>query len=377
MQEKNRTRNLSILGTRGVPANHGGFETFAEHLALFLVGRGWRVTIYCQVDGNSSAGTDVWKGVNRVNIPITQKGAMGTVVFDWKSARLAAQTDDLILTLGYNTAIFCVLYRLKGLCNLINMDGIEWKRGKWSFSERMWLYLNERAGCWLGNHLIADHPAIADHLAMKISASKITTIPYGADRINGSDKALIKTYGLEPNGYALLIARPEPENSILEIVRSFSIKKRRIKLVLLGKYDPDNSTYHRKVMNAASDEILFLGAIYKPNTVKALRFFCRLYIHGHTVGGTNPSLVEAMGAASPVLAHDNRFNRWVAGSGARYFKTTEECSRQLDILLSDRDKLGVMRDSSRKRFEELFTWSKVLSKYEELLTKWSKDVREP
>lgn len=163
-----------------------------------------------------------------------------------------------------------------------------------------------------------------------------------------------------------MVARPEPENSILEMVSAFSLKKRGVKLVVLGRFDQSNG-YHRRVIEAAGAEVVFPGAIYEKDVIEALRFHCLLYLHGHSVGGTNPSLVEALGASSAVLAHDNRFNRWVAGSGARYFNGEESCARMLDDLLKDPESIETMRKSSATRHIEEFTWPKVLGAYEQLL----------
>lgn len=359
-------KHIRILGTRGVPAAHGGFETFAEHLALFLVKRGWRVTVYCQHEGAGTVHEDHWEGIHRIHIPVTQAGAMGTIAFDWKSTLHAACEKGLVLTLGYNTAIFCIVYRLKGITNLINMDGIEWRRQKWSMPERAWLYLNERMGSWLGNHLIADNPGIEEHLATRGASTKVTMIPYGANRIDEADSNVPLQYGLVPGQYALLIARPEPENSILEIVTAFSSKPRKMKLVVLGRYDSNNAPYHKQVVEAASEEVVFIGAIYDKQTVSALRFHSPLYLHGHQVGGTNPSLVEAMGAGSGVLAHGNHFNRWVAGPEARYFNSMEECASQLDAVLANTEEVERMREASRQRHAAMFTWEKVLHEYEKL-----------
>lgn len=360
--------HLAILGIRGIPAAHGGFETFAERLALYLVERGWLVTVYCQEEGEGELWIDVWKGVNRVHIPVSQAGAKGTVLFDWKSTIHALARERKVLTLGYNTALFGVAYRLKGIVNVINMDGIEWQRDKWNTFERFWLYINEWAGCWLGNHLIADHPEIRKHLMSRVSPGKISMIPYGADEVIQADFSLIESYGLKSKAYALVIARPEPENSILEIVTAFSrLPARGHKLVVLGKFTPEDNSYHEAVMAAAGENVIFLGAIYDKSTVRALRFHCGLYIHGHTVGGTNPSLVEALGAGCPVLAHDNRFNRWVAGSGAEFFSTVEECIMKLSDLLCDPQRLASMSEFSRLRFRETFRWEQVLAEYERLL----------
>ena len=362
---------LAILGTRGIPAQHGGFETFAEALALYLVARGWEVTVYCQEDGIGSVRQDEWRGVRRVILPVKQEGALGTIIFDWRSIWHLLTTDQkLVLTLGYNTATFCTPYRFYGVRNLINMDGIEWRRQKWSLPERAWFWLNEHFGCWLGNHLIADHPEIANHLATRVSRNKISVIPYGAQEILSADDTLFATFGIEQNRFATVIARPEPENSILEIVRAFSQKRRNLKLVMLGHYEPEKNPYHAKVLAAASDEVIFLGAIYDKRIVESLRFYSRLYIHGHQVGGTNPSLVEAMGAGSAVLAHDNRFNRWVAGDGAAFFANENGCAKKLSEFLDDDLAIERMRLSSRARFKKLFTWVNVLGQYEHLLSEW-------
>lgn len=366
-------QSLSILGTRGIPAQHGGFETFAEYLSLYLVSKGWKVTVYCQEEGEGKIFEDEWQGVRLVHIPVPQKGPLGTIIFDWKSTIHAAKEKSLKLTLGYNTAIFCLSYRLKGITNLINMDGLEWKREKWGLLAKSWFYLNERLGCWLGNHLIADHPKIKEHLASRVPSEKITMIPYGADLVTNADSLLFAFYGLEPNSYALVIARPEPENSIFEIVSAFSKKKRNIKLVLLGRFEPAINDYHRKIVEVASEDVKFLGAIYDKALVQTLRYFCRLYIHGHTVGGTNPSLLEALGAGSAVLAHDNQFNRWVAGPGARYFSDYRECEKVLDEILHDDAQLESMKLASQKRFQEEFTWKDVLKEYEIVLSQWHRD----
>ena len=317
-----KKKSLRILGTRGIPAAHGGFETFAEKLALYLHSRGWDVTVYCQKNDGKGIYEDTWHGVKRVNISVHRQGALGTIIFDIKSILHAAKYSDLVLTLGYNTAIFCSWFRLKGITNIINMDGIEWKRKKWGGFAKIWLYMNDWFGCWLGNHLIADHPMIKKHLETRISSKKCTMIPYGADVIEGSDFDILQQYDLEVYSYITLIARPEPENSVLEIVSGFSRKNRGIKLVVLGEYRNDNE-YHKNVKNVASDEVLFLGGIYDKSILQALRYYCRAYIHGHQVGGTNPSLLEAMGAGNPVIAHDNLFNRWVTGSQAAYFQCAD------------------------------------------------------
>lgn len=362
-------RTLRILGTRGVPAAHGGFETFAEQLALYLVAQGWRVVVYCQEEGVGPVYEDRWQGVERVHIPVQGDGPKSTIAFDWKATWHAGQHRDLCLTLGYNTAVFCAVLRLKGVPNVINMDGIEWSRAKWGGLAKTWFWMNDWAGCWLGNHLVADHPEIKVHLSSRVRPEKITTIAYGADRVTDMPTDAVRALGLEPGGYLTLVARPEPENSILEVVQGFSMRPRGVKLAVLGNYDEANA-YHRAVKAAAGPEVRFLGAIYDKPVVQALRFHSAAYVHGHQVGGTNPSLVEALGAGNAVIAHDNRFNRWVAGAGAAYFQNAEQFSAVLDRLLAAPAQLADMRAASVQRFTDGLTWPQVLAEYEVLLQRW-------
>ncbi|MBB1606422.1 MULTISPECIES: DUF1972 domain-containing protein [unclassified Pseudomonas] len=361
---------LSILGIRGIPAQHGGFETFAEKLSVYLSSKDWDVTVYCQEEGEGDPWLSEWQGISRVHIPVKGTGALSTIVFDWKATWHASNQDGLFLTLGYNTAIFNILQRLKGQINLFNMDGIEWRREKWGFLAKAWFWLNERAGCWIGNHLIADHPKIKEHLSTRTDSKKVTMIPYGADEVNEADIELLKEYGIAPQNHSIIIARPEPENSILEIVRAFSQKRRNHYLVVLGSFAPDVNVYHSSIFNAASDEVIFPGAIYDSAKVKALRLYCSYYLHGHRVGGTNPSLVEALGAGCAVIAHDNHFNRWVAATGARYFQDEHSCAVLFNEIISDSNEIKRLQKNSRSRFSETFTWDKVLFAYESLLADW-------
>lgn len=360
---------VRILGIRGVPAAHGGFETFAERLGLYLVERGWKPVVYCQEDGGGEAWRDEWQGIERIHIPVVQAGSLGTIVFDWKSTLDAAKAGEPCLVLGYNTALFTALLRLRSIPVVINMDGIEWSRAKWGRIAKVWFWLNDWAGCWLGSHLIADHPEIKRHLSTRVNVRKITTISYGAERIDSAPVAPLAKWQLEPGNFLTLIARPEPENSILEVIEGFSRAKRGMKLVVLGNYDR-NHAYQRKVLDAAGDEVIFTGAIYDKPVVQALRFHSAAYVHGHQVGGTNPSLVEALGAGNAVLAHENRFNRWVAGESAFYFSDADSFSVALEKAFSTPGKLAAMRLGSVLRFEENFVWERILRQYESLLARF-------
>ena len=355
---------MLILGTRGIPAAHGGFETFAERLAIFLAGRGWRVGVYCQRDV-ARVGTRVtsrdWNGIELITVEVGLRGPAATLAFDAVCAHDAAARGGVSLVLGYNGAVFLPYLRARGGRILTNMDGIEWRRPKWSLPVRAFFYVSEWIAAWSSQRLVADHPIIADHLARRRPRRAIATIPYGGD----PPPAAIgpPPLGLQPDGYLVSIARIEPDNNILTLVEAFSRRRRGVRLVVLGTMSVGNP-YHRAVEDAASDEVLFPGAIYEADQVQALRVHARAYLHGHTVGGTNPSLVEALWAGSAVVAHDNPFNRGTAGDEQFYFSDGDTCAAAIDRVLADMPAVAAAPAAARTRAER-FRWDDVLVAYEE------------
>lgn len=366
---------VRILGTHGVPANYGGFETAAENVARYLADHGWRAIVYCQTDHEGPIYEDVWNGIERVNISVPNLGWLGTAKFDWLSIRHAVKHRDVCLTFGYNTGIFNVLQRLHRVPNVINMDGIEWSRKRWGFLRQAILYVNERFAALFGNELIADHPELNSYLRTRAPARKITTITYGGHRVDDVPTAPVEALGLTPKQYLTLIARPIPENSIIELVQGFVAKRRGVQLAVLGAYDGDADAYHRAVLEAAREEVVFLGAIYDPTTVHALRYHSLGYLHGHTVGGTNPSLVEALAAGNPVIAHDNKYNTWVAGDAGLYFSSPADAEKGIDQLLDDPELARKLSRNALARFESEFSWDHVARQYEALLRKSQRSRR--
>lgn len=360
---------VRILGTHGLPAAYGGFETAAENVAIFLRDKGWRVIVYCQVPGTGPTTTDDWMGIERVLIPERRDGWLGTASFDLASIRHASRHRDVCLTFGYNTAVFNILQRVKGIPNIINMDGIEWSRARWGKGRQAILWTNERIACWVGNRLIADHPVIEEYLATRARRSKLVTITYGAHAVDRAETLPVTNRGLEPGRYLTLICRPIPENSILELVTAFSREERGYQLAVFGTYE-ESDAYAQAVREAASDEVVFVGSIYEPDDVAAMRFHSLGYLHGHTVGGTNPSLVEAMAAGNAVIAHDNAYNRWVAGDGALYFSGVDDAAGHISTLLGSPELRSKLAAASRLRHKSEFTWEHVAGQYEELLSRY-------
>ncbi len=361
-----KRHSLIILGTRGIPAAHGGFETFAEHLALFLVARGWHVVVYCQLNVASVGQrmtVDMWRGVERRHIGVASTGPRATLEFDWHSIRDAATIPGVCLVLGYNSAVFLTYLRFLGRRILTNMDGIEWRRRKWGMGARAWLWANEWIAAWVSHRLVADHPVIADHLATRRPRGAIATIPYGGNPVQNETETPLRALGLDPGAYLVCIARIEPDNNILTIVEAFSRRARGTKLVVIGNFCDDNP-YHDRIREAASAEVLFPGAIYDKSLLATLRHHARAYLHGHTVGGTNPSLVEALWAGNAVIAHDNPYNRWTAGEAGCFFADADGCDRLIARVLEDDAMVARLGQAARHQAASRFDWSDILGAYE-------------
>lgn len=355
-----------ILGTRGIPAAHGGFETFAERFARYLADRGWRVGVYCQREVErvrTRVSSRIWDGIELITVEVGLTGPAATLAFDAICAHDAARRGGVCLVLGYNGAVFLPYLRARGGRILTNMDGIEWRRPKWPLPVRAFFYVSEWIAAWSSHRLVADHPAIADHLAGRRSRRAIATIPYGGDP--PPPEVSSPPLGLEAGRYLVSIARIEPDNNILTLVEAFSSRSRGVRLVVLGTMSVRNA-YHRAVEAAASPEVLFPGAIYEADQVQALRVHALAYLHGHTVGGTNPSLVEALWAGNAVIAHDNPFNRGTAGDGQFYFTDRASCEVAIDRVLVDADAVAQARAMARRRAER-FRWDDVLAAYEDEL----------
>ena len=357
--------SLQILGTYGIPAKHGGFEAFAEMLAQYLVEKGWHVRVFCQVDQAESIRVTEWNGVELYHVPAWGTGASSTIHYDIRSMKIALRAKMPILTLGYNTAFLNLFPKLFSIPNVINMDGIEWKRGKWGLFAKTIFYVNERFGCRFADHMVADHPEIKKHLIRKGERKPIRVIPYSAKQYAAITEQHLEPFSLRPNTFFTVIARPEPENQILEVVQAFSRRKRGVRLVILGKYQQEHP-YQARVLEEAGEEVDFIGPVYQPE-VTSLRKFSLGYVHGHTVGGTNPSLVEALHAGNPVIAADNAFNRWVAGPKAQYFRSVDELDQIFTSCLEEKERMKDMAQGSVDQYQEKFAYEKVMSAYHDLL----------
>ena len=363
-------RTVRILGTHGVPAAYGGFETAAENVARYLRDHGWRVIVYCQERASGPIREDEWNGIERVIIPVDRDGWLGTSTFDFMSIRHALSHRDLCLTFGYNTAVFNVAATAEA-------HPQRHQHGRHRVVARALGLLpaghplDQRADRLLGRQPTDRRPPRDREVpATRARASKITTITYGADAV--------VTAPVEPVDHARPRARRIPHADLPADPRELDPRARRGLLRDATRRTAGRARRLRTartsttgaVLDAASDEVVFLGAIYEPAEVEALRFHSIAYLHGHTVGGTNPSLVEAMAAGNAVIAHDNPYNRWVAQDGALYFTDADDAddadhrpARAIRIC-------DTLAAAQPERHAEEFTWEHVAGQYEALLRRY-------
>jgi glycosyltransferase involved in cell wall biosynthesis len=344
---------IAILGTRGIPNNYGGSEANAEILSPLFAKMGHEVTVY-NPDEHPYRG-DEWNGVKirRVICRESRFGIWATLLYDYLCLRDATRSDfDVILELGYvPCALFYPLRRRKALL-CTNMDGLEWKRSKWGPILRRFALLTEKLAARHSDLLIADNPAIQDYYAQKYHQESVY-ISYGAQVIEAPDSTRLADFSVIADGYYLLIARMEPENNIETILDGYVSSGSDYPMLLVGKTNTRHSKHLLRKFGG-HEGIRFLGGIYDYDVLSSLRCHARLYFHGHSVGGTNPSLLEAMATGALIAAHDNPFNRTVLDDRALYFLSAEDVSRLL------KDEHSYLRadwvPTNRDRVREKHTW---------------------
>jgi glycosyltransferase involved in cell wall biosynthesis len=352
---------LAILGTRGVPPNYGGFETFAAELGTRLIQRGHDVTVYCRETGPSE-----WKGIHRIVLPTVGHKYFETVSHAFFSAVDALRRDfDAVLLCNAANAFVLPLLRAARIPVAINVDGIERKRRKWNVLGRMVYAIGEAFSVSFASAVIADADVIADYYRGQYGIEPIT-IPYGADFPPEEDSDVLERLGVRKEEYLLYVSRFEPENNPLEVVEAYEKLEGVPPLLMLGKglYAPDLvDELHRH----AGDRVRFPGALYGGD-YRTLQRNALLYIQATEVGGTHPALIEAMASGGRVLAHDTPENREVGGDAVGYFRLrpAETLSGTIREWVHNPLMRQDFRARARKRAEEKYSWDRVTDDYETL-----------
>lgn len=358
---------VALMGTRGVPARYGGFETAVEEIGSRLAARGHAVTVYCRNPGQRM---HEYRGMTLVNAPAVRHRVAETLSHTAASTVHAVVRDrpDAAIVMNAGNAPFLKPLRLAGIPAAVHLDGLESKREKWRGAGAAYYRWAERAAVAWGQEVIADAQAIADHVSRDYGRECVV-IPYGAAVIHpGSGR--LAALGVDPGGYHLLVARFEPENHVLDAVKAYGASREVRPLVVVGSA-PYSDSYVDAVHAAAEGDgrIRLVGSLYDQDLLDELYGHAVAYIHGHSVGGTNPSLLRAMGAGAPVLAFDVEFNREVTDGRAYFWRDAEMLTSVFDDIAtgSEGTTLASMSTDGRARIAGHYQWDAVTDQYENLL----------
>jgi len=357
---------FSITGTRGIPNRYGGFEQFSTRLAVGLSRLGHEVLVYNPHYHSHKKGD--YQGVKVIHKRSLEKaiGAGANYLYDLICLKDAIRKNaDVILECGYASAAPWYPILRRGTTKLVtHMDGMEWQRGKWGrFTKKTML----RAECTAIKHsdaILCDNPEIADYYQNKYSVNPVM-IPYGAETRKNWKRGVLTEKGLEHDSFYLLVARLEPENNIRIIIEGFLASAVKGSLVIVGNC---SGKYGRRIFRryGANNRLKFLGGVFDPTILDHLRHFSTAVFHGHSAGGTNPSLLEAMASGAFIFAHDNPYNKWVLNENAVYFHSADDLKQKLEKL-HEPERLGKdMILNNLDRIDKDFQWDSIIRQYEEL-----------
>lgn len=356
--------NIAILGTRGIPNHYGGFEQFAEYLSVGLAKKGHDITVY-----NSHSHPYQESEFNDVKIqhvydPENRLGTAGQFVYDMLCILDTRKKNfDIILQLGYtSSSVFFDLHPKKSVI-VTNMDGLEWKRTKYSAKVQKFLQWAESLAAKKSDFLISDSIGIQNYLKNKYNKASVY-IPYGSYVVDNYDDTTCSEYGVEKHNYDMLIARLEPENSIEVILDGVAKSQKQRKFLVIGKHETKYGEYLKNKFQDYTN-IIFVGGVYNQSKLDDLRSFSNIYFHGHTVGGTNPSLLEAMGSKALICANENEFNSTILGEDAFYFKSSNDVTNIIDSV-NQRDYIHFLKNNIIK-IKNIYEWEKIINEYEKFL----------
>ncbi len=355
--------NIAIVGTRGIPANYGGFETFAEELSTRLVEGGHQVTVYGR-SNNVRYASRVYRGVRLVILPTIPTKHLDTIAHTFLSVCHGLFADyDVVLMCNAANAVFSIVPRIRGIPVALNVDGIERKRGKWGIAGRTFYRISERLASLLPTVVVTDAGVIEDYFLDRHDTPSVM-IAYGADCRRQESTAFIESLGLKSRKFLLYVSRLEPENNAHLVIEAYGRVETSMPLVIVGDA-PYAAGYIRHLKSMADTRVQFTGAIYGDGCLE-LRSHAYLYVQATEVGGTHPALLEAMGAGNCVLARDTPEHREVLDSTGLYFNQATELTELLREALSDPDRVARYRIRTRSRVQTRYSWETVTRQYEDL-----------
>jgi glycosyltransferase involved in cell wall biosynthesis len=365
---------IALIGTRGVPARYGGFETCVEQVGLRLVKAGHEVVVYCRRGAGDDDEPELaeFEGMELVHLPALRKKSLETLSHTALSVwHLMRHPVDAVIVFNSANAPFLPLIRARGIPVATHVDGLEWKRSKWQGAGRRYYRMAESLAVRWSDALIADAQGIADYYDWEFGADT-ELIAYGAPIVSSGVSDKLNEAGVTRRGYHLVVARFEPENHVDVIVQGYCRSSAELPLVIVGSASYA-AEYAEGIDQAAGADrrIRLLGAVFDQGLLDQLYAHALTYIHGHSVGGTNPSLLRAMGGGTAVLGWDVNFNREVAGTAGLYFRRAEQLARQIEEAERSRPGFARLGELMQERARTHYDWDAVTQAYEALCFKLS------
>ena len=359
-----RPMRIAMVGTRGVPARYGGFETAIEEVGSRLVERGHDVVVYCRRLDDRSTELDSYKGMSLVHLPALKKRSLETLSHTALSVQhLVRHRTDAAIVFNSANSPFLPALRAARIPVATHVDGLEWKRDKWGGAGRRYYLMAERLAVKWSDALIADAVGIQDYYLEKFN-KPTDLITYGAPILDGVGSDRLAELGLTAGGYHLVVARFEPENHVEMIVEGYSASNASKPLIVVGSA-PYADAYTQRVRAAADDRVTFLGGVWDQQLLDQLYANAHTYLHGHSVGGTNPSLLRGLGASAATTAFDVVFNREVLGEAGRYFSTADDVRAQVERSENAPVETRMLGSLARLR-ADAYDWDIVTDHYENL-----------
>lgn len=358
-----RPLRIALIGTRGVPARYGGFETCVEEVGSRLADRGHDVLVYCRTPDPQER-VPAYRGMRLVHLPALRRRSLETLSHTTLSVghQLRRPADAAVLFNAANAPLLPAL-RARRVPVATHVDGLEWRRAKWGGTGRRYYRAAEGLAVRWSDALIADAQGIADYYTAEFGAPT-ELIAYGAPVLDGAGSGRIAELGLQRHGYHLVVARFEPENHVEQIVEGYRRSSATLPLVVVGSA-PYADEYTARVQAAADDRVRLLGGVWDAELLDELYANTLTYLHGHSVGGTNPSLLRAIGASAPTVAFDVGFNREVLGAAGRWFATPDDVAREVVAAEAD-PAAAVARGQALRRRADDYDWDDVADRYEDL-----------
>ena len=361
-------KSLAIIGVRGVPVVYSGFETFAEELGVRLVKRGWRVLVFCR-NHATPANKHIHAGVELIRLPSFNSRSLDTITHSFLSTLYVCfmkSKPDIVYYLGVGSSICSFLPRLFGIRTVVNVDGLDWKRGKWGKFAQWFLKISEKIALKFANVTMTDSEYIKAYYK-RVYRRSLPVIPYGYS-LTKSRRGYLEKAGLKKDGYLIWTGRLVPDNHLDELLMAYKLLRTRLPLVVVGD-SPNEDSYKNKLHKLANKNVLFLGFVGR-DEYATLVGNSYAYIETKRSGGTHPSLVESMGHGCLILVNNHVSHRDVLGDTAVFYKSGNitDMRKKLSQIMNKNfaDERAEYMFATKDRAEHKYEWEAVIDSYEDL-----------